>query len=277
MRGRYRFSGMYGFLFRPLWLLFHAVVAAAIVAMVFLGFWQLDRLDQRREFNAQVIERSEQSPIPLEKVLADIDSGALSPNEAEWLPVVATGSYLPEQIVEFNQSQADRAGENVLSALLLDDSTTVIVNRGFIVLGTTVPDAPTTEVTVIGLVRTSEVRNRGGLTDADDGPVVEVRRIDIPRIAPQLPGEVASVYVQLVRSEPPIAASDPVPITRPELDSGPHLSYAVQWFVFATCVAIGWVLAVRRSIRNHRRDADATQADPDVTDEADEQTPVGSR
>lgn len=270
---------MYRFLLRPMWILFHLVVAAAIVAMVLLGFWQLDRLDERKAFNSAVIERSEQAPLPLGDVLDDIAAGDLATDEAEWLPVTATGQYLPEQIVEFNQSQGGRAGENVLSALLLDDSdVTVIVNRGFITLGTPVPDAPATAVTVTGLIRDSEVRTRGGLTDADDGPVAEVRRVDIPRIAPQLPGEVAPVYVQLVAAEPALTPSDPKPIVRPELDNGPHLSYAIQWFIFATCVAIGWVLAVRRSIRSRRRAAQSAAAGTDagLSPGRDERTPVGS-
>lgn len=267
---------MYRFLFRPLWILFHLVVLAAIVLMVNLGIWQLERLDERKTFNREVIERSEQVAIPLEEVLADIESGALDPDEAEWLPVTATGSYLPDEIIEFNQSQGGRAGENVLTGLAIDDGTTIIVNRGFRPLATDTLDAPAVEVTVTGLVRTSEARNRGGLTDADDGPVTEIRRIDIPRIAPQFPGDVAPVYVQLVTSDPPIAQGDPDPITRPELDNGPHLSYAIQWFVFALCVAIGWVLAVRRSLKARRRAEASADAEPTVTDAGDERTPVGS-
>lgn len=263
---------MYRFLFRPLWIVFHLTVVAAIVTMINLGIWQLHRLDERQAFNRDVIERSEQAAIPIDEVLADIDAATLTTDEAEWLPVTATGSYLPDQIIQFNQSQGGRAGENVLTALALDDGTTIIVNRGFIALGAETPDAPATEVSVTGLVRTSQTRNRGGLTDSDDGPVREVRRIDVPRIAPQLPGDVAPVYIQLVLSEPPLTADDPTPISRPELDNGPHLSYAIQWFIFALCVAIGWVLAVRRSLESHRRAVD----EPPITDAADEQTPVGS-
>lgn len=265
---------MYRFLLRPLWIVFHLVVASAIILMINLGLWQLDRLDERKTFNAQVIERSEQDPLQLVGILDDIETGTLTPDDAEWLPVTASGSFLPDQIVEFNQSQAGRAGENVLAALALDDGTTVVVNRGFIPLGFTVPAAPATEVFITGLIRTSEVRDRGGLTDSSEGPVVEVRRIDIPLIARQLPGDVAPIYVQLVRSEPPVEVGDPEPITRPQLDSGPHLSYAIQWFVFALSVAIGWVLAVRRSLATRRRSNDEP---PEVTSlESDERTPVGS-
>lgn len=249
---------MYRFLFRPKWLAFHAIVVVGIVAMIGAGVWQLQRLDERKAFNERVVERSQSEPTPLGSVLARIDDGSLSLEAAEWLPVVIEGTYLPDQVLEFNNSQGGRAGDNVLTALIGDDGGTVIVNRGFIPLGIDVPAAPRTAVTATGFVRLSEVRDRGGVTDADDGGTLsEIRRIDVPRLSQQFPGEVAPVYVQLTASEPPIVVGDPEPVVLPELSNGPHLSYAIQWFVFAICVAIGWVLAVRRSLRQRVTDAAA--------------------
>ena len=254
---------MYRFLLRPAWLLFHLVVIAAIAAMVTLGFWQLDRLSERKDFNREVRERSQQEPVEFSVVLADLEAGRLDPATAEWLPVTASGSYLPDQVLEFNNSQGGRAGDNVLTALALDDGTTVIVNRGFVPLGVEVPEAPAVGVEVLGYVRPSETRDRGGLTDTDDGePLTEIRRIDIPRLAPQFPGDVAPVYIQLTASVPPITATDPAVVVLPELDNGPHLSYAIQWFVFSVCVAIGWVLAVRRSLAVRAAARPAAAADP---------------
>ncbi|KGA10281.1 MAG: hypothetical protein GM46_5615, partial [actinobacterium acAcidi] len=36
---------------------------------------------------------------------------------------------------------------------------------------------------------------------------------------------------------------------------GSHLSYAIQWLIFATAVIVGWVLAVRKSVANRARSA----------------------
>ncbi len=247
---------MFRFLLRPRWLLFHVVVVAGIIAMVAAGFWQLDRLDERKAFNERIVERSQSEPLDLRTVLGRLEDGSLTEDAAEWLPVVVRGTYLPDQVVEFNNSQGGRAGENVLTAMVTDDADTVIVNRGFIPLGTDVPAAPATEVEGLGYVRRSEVRDRGGLTDADDGaPLSEIRRIDVPRLARQLPGDVAPVYVQLIAADPGIAPGDPDPVVLPELSNGSHLSYALQWFIFSICVAIGWVLAVRRSLRTRLRAA----------------------
>jgi cytochrome oxidase assembly protein ShyY1 len=260
---------MYRFLLRPAWLLFHAVVLAGIVLMVAAGFWQLNRLDERKDFNAQVRERSQQAPLELQAVLDEIEAGTLDPSTAEWLPVTTSGTYLPDQVVEFNNSQGGRAGDNVLTALVTDDATpasttdtTVIVNRGFIPLGIDVPAPPAVGVDIVGFIRPSQVRQRGELTDDDDGtPLTEIRRIDIPRLAEQFPGNVAPVFVQLTSSNPEIGPGDPSPVVLPELDNGPHLSYAIQWFIFAICVAVGWVLAVRRSLAVRARARQRATAD----------------
>ena len=272
---------MYRFLLRPAWLLFHAVVLAGVVMMTAAGFWQLNRLDERQDFNSEVRERSQQAPFELTSVLDEIDAGTLDPSAAEWLPVTASGSYLPDQVLEFNNSQGGRAGDNVITALVLDDeaiedTVTVIVNRGFVPLGVEVPSPPAVEVEVIGYIRPSEVRDRGGLTDADDGgPLTEIRRIDIPRLTEQFPGDVAPVFVQLIASEPAIGSGDPSPVVLPELDNGPHLSYAIQWFIFAICVAVGWVLAVRRSLTVRAKARQAATADsPSRADDEAANRPV---
>ena len=65
---------MYRFLLRPAWLLFHAVVLAGVILMVTAGFWQLDRLDERKDFNSEVRERSQRTPLELTGVLDVLDA-----------------------------------------------------------------------------------------------------------------------------------------------------------------------------------------------------------
>jgi cytochrome oxidase assembly protein ShyY1 len=242
---------MYRFLLRPKWIAFHALCLFGILLMLWLAMWQLRRLDDRREFNAQVVARSEQPAITIDELLAEPD---FDPDAASWRQVTASGIWLPEQIVVFNRTQDGVAGDNVLTALVQDGGVTVLVNRGFVPLGTPAPAPPTGPVEILGTVRPSQERRTGELTD-DALALTEVRRVDIDQLAPQLPGEVAPVYLDLVVSDPPIAPTDPAPVPAPDLSDGPHLSYAGQWFIFAVFVAIGWVFAVRRSLRARRPDA----------------------
>jgi surfeit locus 1 family protein len=222
--------------------------------MIWLGFWQLDRLDQRKAFNESVVERSDETPIPLTDLLAESD---FDPATTEWRRVTADGTWLPDQVIVFNRTQNGQPGDNIVTPLLLDDhdggrSLTVLVNRGFVPVGVDAPSPPEVGVEVLGRVRPSQVRQRGGLTDTTDGPVTEIRRIDIDQLAQQLDGEVAPVYLDLIASQPERGPTAPVPVPPPTIDNGPHLSYAGQWFIFAMAVAVGWVLAVRRSISINR-------------------------
>jgi cytochrome oxidase assembly protein ShyY1 len=258
---------MYGFLLRPKWIAFHVLVLVSALLMIRLGIWQLDRLEQRRDFNSTVTERIDQPPVPFDELLDEV---AADPTSVEWRQVTLSGSWLPDQVTWFNRSQDGIAGDNVLTALTNGDST-VIVNRGFVPLGSSQPQASSDDVEVLGRIRVPQARQLGELTDATDGPVTEVRRVDLQLLDEQLPGELAPVYVDLIGTVPNITADDPVPVPPPTLDEGPHLSYAVQWFIFTAAVLLGWVLAVRRSIANHRKAAARAAANAGtVTDEAGE-------
>ncbi len=261
---------MYRFLLRPKWIAFHALCLFGIALMLWLAMWQLRRLDERQEFNAQVVARSEQPAVTIDELLVEPD---FDPDEASWRQVTAAGTWLPQQIVVFNRTQGGVAGDNILTALVQDDGVTVLVNRGFVPLDTPTPPPPTGRVEILGTVRPSQERRTGELTD-DELAVTEVRRVDIDRLAPQLPGQVAPVYLDLVASEPAISAVDPAPVPAPDLSDGPHLSYAGQWFIFAVAVAIGWVFAVRRSIRTRRRDA--LTAEPGGPTESDSPSPASA-
>lgn len=236
------------FLFSPRWIAFHIVVALAAGGMLLAGFWQLDRLDERRSNNQGIEQRSSQPAVGLNDVLLP----GVEPGDIANRPVIVSGTFLPDQVILFNRSQSGRAVDNVLTALLLDDGRTVLVNRGAIPVGAAPPIPPAVEVRLLGRLRPSEERSRGGLTDFEQDVVREIRRVDIAQIAPQLPGDVVPVYIELINAQPELTVDDPEPLLPPQLSEGNHLSYAVQWFIFALCVAIGWVLAVRRSLRSHR-------------------------
>ena len=241
---------MYRFLLRPKWIGFHLLVVVTIVTMVNLGFWQLGRLDERQAFNAVVDERYDAPPLALDQLLtADTD-----PADVEWRPVTAAGTYLADHtILIVNRSQGGRAGQNVLVPMRLADGRILLVNRGFMPLGTeTAPGVPASDIEIVARLRASQERRLGQLSDAADGELTIAQRVDIDRLAAQMPGDVVPMYVDLIESVPAEVGGAPEPVARPTLGEGNHMSYAVQWFIFAAAVAVGWVLAVRRSIATRR-------------------------
>ena len=245
------FSDVYRFLLRPRWIAFHLLCLVAVLGMISLSFWQWDRLAVRKDFNSDVRARAEAPLVDLTSLDMSDASVGDDTNELEWRAVVATGTYLAdEQVLVVNRSQDGRAGTNVVTPLRLSDGRIIAVTRGFIGLDQTAPEPPSGDVTVAGILRASEKRRAGQPTEPD-GVVDELFRLDLDRLAPQIEGELLPVSLAMNSSRP---ADDPIlrPIAPPALSEGSHLSYAIQWLIFAACVVIGWVLAVRRSITRAR-------------------------
>jgi cytochrome oxidase assembly protein ShyY1 len=266
-------ADMYRFLLTPKWIGFHLLVVVCIVAMVNFGFWQLRRLDEKQAFNARVEQRYDADVVPLDELLVP---GA-DPDDLEWRPVAVSGVYEPTGTVQIvNRSQFGQAGENTVTPMRLEGGQVLIVNRGFLPLDVAAPPPPVGTVSVTGRLRLTQVRTFAQLGDPDTGVLTVAQRVDIDRLAQQIEGEVLPMYLDVYESSPTEAEPQPQPVVAPELGEGNHLSYAVQWFVFSAAVAIGWVLAVRRSLRTHRHEldeavdatADTSTRTPSSADEA---------
>jgi len=55
------------------------------------------------------------------------------------------------------------------------------------------------------------------------------------------------VYVQLLEQDPPQPGSIPAVVALPEPSEGSHRGYAVQWFLFALVVVVGYPILVWRT------------------------------
>lgn len=240
---------MYTFLLKPKWIGFHLLCVGAIVAMISLGLWQLRRLDEKKSFNSQVTEHTNAEVMPL-----DVPALGDSPDNLAWRRVSSTGSYLAQpQFEVVNVTQAGTTGRDVVNALQLTDGSLILVNRGFIPTGTPVPAPPSGLVEVLARLKEGQVAGTGQPSDDGTQALTEIRRVDLGALGQQFDKPLAPMYLELLESNPaePNGVS---PIAFPELSEGPHLSYAVQWAIFSICVAVGWVFAVRKSIRTRSGD-----------------------
>ena len=243
-----RQGSSYRFLLAPKWIGFHLLVTIVVIVMINLAFWQLRRLDERQQFNARVDANTSQPDVAFDEVRANL----AEPSTIEWRQVRVTGTYVPDhQFLVVNRSQNGVTGRNVVDALQLDDGSLLLVNRGFVPSTDDAPPAPQGSIEVTGRLRVSEQRTTGQPADEAVEALTEIRRIDIDVLAQQFDATVQPVYLEAGTPD----ARSLQPIVDPVLDEGPHLSYAIQWFVFSICVIVGWVLAVRRSIalRSGRR------------------------
>jgi|CXWK01.1.fsa_nt_gi cytochrome oxidase assembly protein ShyY1 len=236
---------MYRFLLRPKWLAFHLLCLAVIVAMVSLGLWQLRRLDEKREFNDRVRSTTNEPVAPLTDVMEEL-RGAGGLEDVEYRRVEITATYEARQFEIVNVSQDGVSGHDQVAAVELHDGTMVIVNRGFAPGAQALPQLPMGEVTIIGRLRQSKRAGTGQTADDGSQELTEIRRVDLEVLAQQFDQPLQPLYIELLTEDGETPAGL-TPIAFPSLGEGPHMGYAVQWFIFSISVAAGWVLAVRRS------------------------------
>jgi surfeit locus 1 family protein len=136
----------------------------------------------------------------------------------------------------------------------------VLVLRGWVPLavgdrGVPVGEAvpPAGVVTVHGLVMATQERGSIGPRDPADGQLTVLSRADLARVDAQSSHALLPVLLQLQSVEPASGAL-PQPIPAPEPSEGPHLSYAVQWFIFSTIGLLGYPLVLRKVARTRARD-----------------------
>lgn len=239
------------------WIVRHVLVAALVFAMIQAGFWQLRRLDEKREVAARVEARAEEPPVLLTDEVLPVDA-AVDGEEVDQLEhrrAYAVGTYRHEDtVVVENRTYNGASGGWVLTPLVGDDGTAVLVLRGFIGFDAdgriVAPEPPAGEVSVEGYVQESQRRGRIGPTDPEGRQEV-LARADVARFAEQVDYPVRPAYLQLISSDPPEPAAaenapELVPLDPPSTDEGPHLSYAVQWFTFSTIGVIGYAALLRK-------------------------------
>lgn len=221
-------------------------------AFVLLGLWQLDRNEQRQARNAAIQAGLEQPAETIEDMLAPGEPVA---TDQEWRTVLVSGRYDESgQLALRLRPQGGQAGIHVLTPLVTDSGTTVLVDRGFLAAsGADVPELPAPpqgEVDVVGRVRSSE---DGGERTGDPSTGM-IRYVDLDVLAAAMSRPLYGGWLELVDQDPPPEQTLAL-VPPPELESGPHLSYAIQWFAFAVIGVGGFVLLVRAEARARRQDA----------------------
>jgi surfeit locus 1 family protein len=110
-------------IFSRQWILTTLLVLAGGALCVRLGFWQLDRLEQRRAFNAHVEAMRAAEPL----ILAGQSANDLT--TMEYRAVAVSGTYdFENQVALRNRYYQNESGFNLLTPLLLDDGSALLVD-----------------------------------------------------------------------------------------------------------------------------------------------------
>ena len=124
----------------------------------------------------------------------------------------------------------------------IENGENILVNRGWIPIGTSastnqiIPPAPVGVVNLEGYLQPFNE----SIAQPKDLPLNQVNTIDHKYFGIDVASD---FYVQLEKSSPMENQVAIIPL--PKLTNGPHLSYAIQWILFALLLPIGWYVLLK--------------------------------
>jgi len=234
------------------WFLSTLLVLAAAAVMARLGIWQLDRLEQRRAFNARVQAQISQPVLELTADTSGLDLASM-----EYRAVHLRGEYdFSHQVALRNQVWGNEPGVNLLTPLRIEGTDSyILIERGWVPgLESNPQDWQQYDeagvVDINGVIRASQSKpDFGRRADPVPAPGQESLRLwhfaNVERIANQVPYKLLAVYIQ----QAPVPALTGLPyrsLPELELTEGPHLGYALQWFSFVALLLMGYPFYVNK-------------------------------
>ena len=213
--------------------------------LLLLGFWQLQRADEKSELASTWDLRSNEAPA----ALTGLDLQALE--ELAYTPVKLTGRYRPGMYYLLdNRIHGGRFGYEVLALFDVRDlDLTVLVNRGWIAGDPSRQSLPTVseadeEVEISGHVYVAP--GKPYLLEEqtlESGWPQRIQAVEMDRLAPVIKaatgGDVFPYSVRIAEGEPGALTVDwQIVNVRPEK----HRAYAVQWFTMTLALGIFYIL-----------------------------------
>ena len=227
------------------------LVIVAVVTMVILGFWQLDRHSQKIEINEKISSRLVQPSIDLNGFILE-NTSQIAALEYEYRAITVSGNYKQsDSILVRNRSFKGMPGFWFLTPLELKNGSFVIINRGWIPISAEdYLDSKTSAVEITGFLRKTELAKGLQKTDPEEKDLDSLGRVDLLRYGEQLGYEIFPMYIQLTKQNPDQIDNFPRILDMPKFKERQHLNYAVQWFIFATVAALGYPLVIYRHKKN---------------------------
>lgn len=207
-----------------------------VVILVWLGVWQLQRLEWKQGILAQIDARLAQDPILL--------PAAPTEEADEYRNVIVRGRPLGEELHVLDSGSSGGTGYRVISAFETEEGRRILLDQG--ILPVEAKDAPpaTEEVEVLGALLWPD-----DLTGSTPPPDLD-RNIwfarDLPAMADHL--ETEPLLVVLGMASRYDERLTPVPIDIGTIRNN-HLEYAITWLLLAVIwfsMAIYWVMRLMR-------------------------------
>lgn len=239
------------------WLGILALTVAFAVACVALGQWQFARRIEAQTAIALLNANYDKEPETVENVL---NSPTTDDPALKWTPIELTGKYLDCCVFYVrNRVSGGAIGFEQVVPFRSDSGAVVVINRGWTAANGDYsapidpPAVPSGSLTIVARLMPSEKT-----IDGRSAPNGQFATINVPTILGEGSDAIDVPYLgwyARIDSES-IPSELGRPWERPVLDEGPHLSYALQWYVFAIMgfVGYGWAL-LRENAENNDRSA----------------------
>lgn len=219
-----------------------------------LGFWQLDRAEQKRQ---RLEQHQTQAGLP-EQLFEQATGTTQAKAVNSFRPFRLRGQYHPFHVLLDNRTRDGKAGYEVLTPFAHVNGDVYWINRGWVQAGryrTDLPalDVPMSETEISGhFYLSADTHHAAGIETLADNSVIRVQALDWPMLsehARQLVGAstVFSAEFRLRDDAQPGALKTGWPVVA--ISPEKHTGYAVQWFGLALALlllSIGATLKLRR-------------------------------
>jgi len=201
-----------------------------------LGFWQLDRADQKNEINQNYIERQSSLEIFDETDINEENLWGKFSIEGEF--TTSPNLYLD------NQTYKREAGYVIYSPFLTRENKVILVNRGWHDLIEDRNELPAVKIitdTMISGILTKIpshgiILNTENIENINDSSI-RIQRIDLGEIKKVLNIQY-EIYPFVLTLEPPLDENLKRHLILPVSNSEKNYGYAFQWFAFALTLLI---------------------------------------
>ena len=226
----------FNFSFTPNWRM-SLLAFFAILLFLSLGFWQIQRADEKKQMLMVHQAYDQQQPMVWQP-------GSKPPEQYQQVKV--EGSFLPQILLLDNQHYHHHFGYHVISPLRLMNGQVVLVDRGWIagdITRQTLPtaDTPTDPVTLVGSAYYPSEKSwlLGSLIEKEQTNIAVVELVDTALISQFLHKSVYPFMIRLGKQEANGYKREWAIIAMPPQR---HYAYALQWFGIALIVLILFVV-----------------------------------
>lgn len=218
-----------------------SLVLPALIMLLLLGNWQVQRLAWKENLLATIDARMQQPPVELDAALSTWQQEG----DVDYLPVTLEGRFLHDREQYYLATYEGQSGWYVYTPLQMDAGRAVIVNRGFVPYDLRDPAKRNWQpiedtATIVGLARNPLTEKPGSLLPdntpdertwywKDHAAMAQTMELSSATLLP--------FFVDVSTTNGAVSAGPIGGVTRVSLPNN-HLQYAVTWFGLAAALVV---------------------------------------